>query len=249
MIAATIIAFRQDSMKEASADDFLVIAADAIMVRIKSSMQAVNIAHDVFFLENSLYEDNSVWQTVDELRKLGLAYDQDGAVWFKSTELGDEKDRVIVKKTGAPTYRLPDMAYHRNKLERGFDLIVDIFGADHAATAPQVLLGVKALGYDPSAVRTVIHQMVELVEGGASRRMSTRKGDFVELDELVDDVGPDAVRYFMLAQNPKTAMQFDLTLAGTQVDENAVYRMQNAYVRCAGIIRKTDERGLSDEGA
>ena len=249
MIAATIIAFRQDSMKEASADDFRVIAADAIMARIKSSMQAVNIAHDVFFLENSLYEDNSVWQTVDELRKLGLAYDQDGAVWFKSTELGDEKDRVIVKKTGAPTYRLPDMAYHRNKLERGFDLIVDIFGADHAATAPQVLLGIKALGYDPSAVRTIIHQMVNLVEGGEARRMSTRKGDFVELDELVDDVGADSIRYFMLAQNPNTAMEFDLELARTQGDENPVYRIQNAYVRCAGIIRKTDERGVTNVGA
>jgi arginyl-tRNA synthetase len=126
---------------------------------------------------------------------------------------------------------------------------VDIFGADHAATAPQVLLGVKALGYDPSSVRTVIHQMVELVEGGEARRMSTRKGDFVELDELVDDVGPDAVRYFMLAQNPNTAMEFDLTLARTQGDENPVYRIQNAHVRCAGIFRKTTERGITDEGA
>src|SRR5438477_5700630 len=117
-----------------------------------------------------------------------MAYTQEGSVWLKSSQLGDEKDRVIVKSTGAPTYRLPDMAYHRNKLERGFDLVVDIFGADHAATAPQVLLGVKALGYDPSVVRTIIHQMVKLVEGGVARRMSTRKGEFVELDELVDDV-------------------------------------------------------------
>ena len=249
MIAAVIYAFRGDSMKESSADEFRVIAAAAIMQRIKASMRSVNIVHDVFFLEYSLYEDNSVWQTVEELRKRGLAYDNDGAVWFKSTELGDEKDRVIVKKTGAPTYRLPDIAYHRNKLERGFDLIVDIFGADHAATAPQVLLGVKALGYDPSVVRTIIHQMVELVEGGEARRMSTRRGEFVELDELVDEVGADAVRYFMLAQSPNTRMSFDIDLARSQGDENPVYRIQNAHVRCAGIIRKTEERGLTDEGA
>jgi arginyl-tRNA synthetase len=249
MISATIIAFKGDTMRDAPAEEFRILAARAIMERIKSSMHRVNIFHDEFFLENSLYEDGSVWQTVEELRKRGMAYDKDGAVWFKSTELGDEKDRVIVKKTGDPTYRLPDMAYHRNKLERGFDLIVDIFGADHAATAPQVLLGVKALGYDPSAVRTIIHQMVELVEGGEARRMSTRRGDFVELDELIDDVGPDAVRYFMLAQNPNTSMEFDLSLARSQGDENPVYRIQNAHVRCAGIIRKTDERGLSDEGA
>ncbi|MEP7288858.1 MAG: arginine--tRNA ligase [Chloroflexota bacterium] len=249
MIAAMLIAFKGDTMRDAPVNDFRTLAATAIMERIKSSMRRVNIVHDNFFLENSLYEDNSVWQTVDELRKRDLAYDKDGAVWFKSTELGDEKDRVIVKTTGAPTYRLPDMAYHRNKLERGFDLVVDVFGADHAATAPQVLLGVKALGYDPSVVRTIIHQMVELVEGGEARRMSTRKGDFVELDELVDDVGPDAVRYFILAQNPNTGMVFDLELARTQGDENPVYRIQNAHVRCAGIIRKTDERGLTDEGA
>jgi arginyl-tRNA synthetase len=141
------------------------------------------------------------------------------------------------------------MAYHKNKLERGFDLIVDILGAAHAATAPQVLMGVKALGYDPSAVRTIIHQMVELMEGGELKRMSTRRGAFVELDELVDDVGADAVRYFMLAQNPNTSMVFDLDLATTQGDENPVYRIQNAHVRCAGIFRKATERDLTDEGA
>jgi arginyl-tRNA synthetase len=249
MIAATILAFKGDAMRDAPASEFRDIATRAIMERIKSSMRRVNIVHDVYFLENSLYEDGSVWDTVEALRKRGFAYDKDGAVWFKSTELGDEKDRVIVKRTGEPTYRLPDMAYHRNKLERGFDLVVDVFGADHAATAPQVLLGVKALGYDPAAVRTIIHQMIELVEGGEARRMSTRRGDFVELDELVDDVGPDAVRYFMLAQNPNSGMIFDLGLARSQGDENPVYRIQNAHVRCAGIFRKAAEQGLTDEGA
>jgi len=249
MIAASIIAFRGDSMRDASVDEFRQISAKAIIERIKASMRRVNIVHNMFFNESTLYTEGLVWETVEALRKRGYAYDQDGAVWFKSSELGDEKDRVIVKRTGDPTYRLPDMAYHRNKLDRGFDLVVDVFGADHAATAPQVLLGVRALGYDPSAVRTIIHQMVELVEAGEARRMSTRKGDFVELDELIDEVGADAVRYFMIAQSPNTAMSFDLDLAKSQGDENPVYRIQNAHVRCAGILRKTAERGLTDDGA
>jgi arginyl-tRNA synthetase len=249
MIAATIHGVHGDALKDAPMATFREIAAKALMERIKFSMKRVNIVHDEFFLEQSLYDTGAVSDTVQALRERGYAYDQDGAVWFKSTALGDEKDRVIVKTTGAPTYRLPDMAYHRNKLERGFDLVVDIFGADHAATAPQVLLGVKALGYDPSAVKTIIHQMIELVEGGEVKRMSTRRGAFVELDELIDDVGPDAVRYFMLAQNPNTAMNFDLDLAKSQSDENPLYRIQSAHVRCAGILRKTAEAGLTDDGA
>ena len=249
MIAATLIAAFGDTLKDAPIDRFRELAGKSISERQRYSMHRVNIVHDVFFNESSMYEDGSVWETVEALRKRGFAYDKDEAVWFKSTELGDEKDRVIVKKTGDPTYRLPDMAYHKNKLERGFDLIVDVFGADHAATAPQVLLGVRALGYDPSVVRTVIHQMIELVEGGEAKKMSTRRGDFVELDELIDDVGADAVRYFMLAQSANTAMAFDLGLARTQGDENPVYRIQNAHVRCAGIFRKTAEEGLTDDGA
>lgn len=249
MIAAMFVALYGDTKKDAPASEFGAVASQAIMARLKNSMRRVNIIHDVFFLEHSLIDDGSVWHTVDALRQRGYAYDQDSAVWFKSTALGDEKDRVIVRRNGEPTYRLPDMAYHKNKLERGFDLIVDVFGADHAATAPQVLLGVRALGYDPSMVRTIIHQMVELIEGGESKKMSTRRGDFIELDELVDDVGPDAVRYFMLAQNPNTAMSFDLDLARAQGDENPVYRIQNAHVRCAGIMRKTSAQGLTDQGA
>lgn len=249
MIAATLVAVHKDELRDAPISSFREVAAAACMERIKTSMRRVHIEHDVFFLENSLYEEGAVEETIQVLRDRGYAYEQDGALWFKSTALGDEKDRVIVKKTGEPTYRLPDMAYHKNKLDRGFDLIVDIFGADHAATAPQVLLGVKALGYDPAAVKTIIHQMVELVEGGEVRRMSTRRGDFIELDELIDDVGADAVRYFMLAQNPNTAMNFDLELARSQSDENPVFRIQSAHVRCAGILRKVAEAGLTDDGA
>ncbi len=249
MLAAALLALKGDSLRDAPLDDFRQFGARAIIERIKHSMHRVNIRHNSFFNESSLYTEGAVQETIEALRERGYAYEQDGAVFFKSSALGDEKDRVIVKRTGEPTYRLPDIAYHKNKLDRGFDLIVDVFGADHAATAPQVLLGVRALGYDPSVVRTIIHQMVELVEGGETRRMSTRRGDFVELDELLDDVGADAVRYFMLAQSPNTSMNFDLDLARSQGDENAVYRIQSAHVRCAGILRKAAEKGLTIEGA
>lgn len=249
MIAAVIMAEHDDTLKDAEGAVFMEIAAKAIMERIKTSMRRVNIHHNSFFLERSLLEDGEVWRTVEVLRERGYAYEQDGAVWFRSTAFGDEKDRVIVRRDGQPTYRLPDMAYHKNKLDRGYDLVVDIFGADHAATAPQVLLGVRALGYNPSVVRTIIHQMVELVEGGEARRMSTRRGDFIELDELIDDVGADAVRYFMLARSADAQMEFDLDLAKSQGDENPVYRIQIAHVRCWGIMRKAAERGLTDDGA
>jgi arginyl-tRNA synthetase len=155
---------------------------------------------------------------------------------------GSLKDRT-------PSAAQPDIAYHVNKLNRGFDLIIDIFGADHAAEAPQVKRALTALGYDPSPIHTLIHQFVTLFDGGATKRMSTRRGEYVTLDELIDDVGADAVRYFMLARSPDAHMEFDLALARAQGDENPVYRIQIAHVRCAGIMRKAAERGLTDNGA
>jgi arginyl-tRNA synthetase len=155
----------------------------------------------------------------------------------------------LVKGTGAPTYVTPDIAYHINKLERGFDRVVDIFGPDHAAQYPVVAAGLEAMGYDPSPVHVIIHQAVALVEGGEARRMSTRKGQFVTLDELVDDVGRDAVRYFILAYKPDAHMNFDLDRAKAQSDENPVYTIQYAHVRCAGVFRQAAEAGLTDDGA
>jgi len=248
-IAAALVAEHADSLADAEWQVFKTHAENAIFAHIRNSLRSVNIKFDVFFNENSLYEDKSVWKVVDDLRARDYAYDKDGAVWFAATKLNDEKDRVLIKSSGEPAYRLPDIAYHVNKLDRGFDLIVDIFGADHAAEAPQVKLALTALGYDPSHIQTLIHQFVTLLEGGAQKRMSTRRGEYVTLDELVDDVGADAVRYFMLARSPDAQMEFDLELARAQGDENPVYRIQIAHVRCAGILRKAAERGLTDDNA
>ena len=248
-LAAALVAEHNDTLAEAGWQVFKEQAERAIFAHLRSSLRRVNIKFDVFFNEHSLYEDGSVWQVVSDLRQRDAAYDQDGAVWFAASKYGDEKDRVLVKRTGEPAYRLPDIAYHVNKLGRGFDLIIDIFGADHAAEAPQVKRALTALGLDPTPIHVLIHQFVTLLEGGTQKRMSTRKGEYVTLDELVDDVGADAVRYFMLARSPDAQMEFDLELARAQGDDNPVYRIQIAHVRCAGILRKAAERGLTDAGA
>ena len=150
----------------------------------------------------------------------GLAYDSEGAVWFKATAVGLDQDRVIVKRTGEPTYRLPDIAYHREKFRRGFELVVDIFGADHIATIPDVLAGVKALGYDTDKVKVIIHQMVSFVDKDEVVKMSKRSAKVYTLDELIDEVGTDAVHYFFVMRSANTHLEFDVALAKEQSEQN-----------------------------
>jgi arginyl-tRNA synthetase len=218
----------------------------------KDSLKRVGIVFDVYYNEQSLYESGRVWEALETLQERGYVYEQDNAQWFKTTEFGDDKDRVLVKQSGEPTYRMPDIAYHYHKAQRGFDIVVDFFGPDHHATAPQVLMGVQALGYDPSFVQTVLHQIVNLYRGGQQVKMSTRAGTFVTLDELVDEVGADPIRYFMISRSGNSEILFDLDLAVEQSDKNPVYYIQNAHVRCAGIFRKWVDAGYgpdADEGA
>jgi arginyl-tRNA synthetase len=203
----------------------------------------MGVVHDVFFNEDSLYKSGNIEEVISEFRSKGLAYDQDGAVWLKTSALGLDQDRVIVKSTGEPTYRLPDIAYHREKFRRGFELIVDVFGADHIATIPDVLAGVKALGYDPEKVKVVIHQFVTLMRDGEQVKMSKRLANFVTLDELIDEVGSDAVRFFFLMRSTSSHLEFDLNLAKEQSDKNPVYYLQYAHARIASILRFAEEQG------
>jgi len=219
-------------------DTFAEYGRDRISAQQKASLARVGIVFNSYFREASLYETGKVWETLAALRDREYIYEQDGAQWFRSTAFGDEKDRVVVKAGGEPTYRLPDMAYHYDKAVRGFDLVIDIFGPDHHATAPQVLMGVRALGYSSDFVHTLLHQIVTLVRGGETVKMSTRRGQYVTLDELVDEVGADAIRYFMISRSANSPIDFDLNLAREQSDNNPVYYIQNAHVRCAGIFRK-----------
>jgi len=247
---------------------FKEYAEKIIFAWIRASLLRLGVKHDVFFNENSLYDDGSVWHTLEALRERGFIYadiawegappeeraqaEAQGArpaQWFRSTRLGDEKDRVLLKASGEPTYTLPDIAYHVNKLERGFDLLVNILGADHGTQYQTVRRGLEALGYDPAKLYVVIHQMVRIYRDGQLVRGSTRAGDLIPLDDVIDEVGPDPVRYFLLARSPSTDVEFDLNLAIAQNNENPVYYIQNAHVRCAGIFRMAAERGFADDGA
>lgn len=220
------------------------LAEGALFESIKNVLARMGVRFDVFYNEDSLYTSGKIKEVVEEFRKLGLAYDHEGAVWLKTTELGQEKDRVIIKSTGEPTYRLPDIAYHREKFRRGFELIVDIFGADHIATIPDVLAGIKALGYDPGNVKVVIHQFVTLLRDGEQVKMSKRAANFVTLDELIDWVGPDAVRFFFLMRSISSHLEFDIDLAKEQSEKNPVYYVQYAHARIASILRFAVTEGV-----
>ena len=237
-IAQEIHAAHGDALVDAPVEFFGDYAKDRIAESQKASLKRINIEFDVYFREQSLYESGKVDEVIAILEKNGYVYTQDGAKWFRSTEFGDDQDRVLVKETGEPTYRTPDMAYHLDKFQRGYDLVIDFFGPDHHATAPQVLMGVRALGYDTDFVQTILHQIISLVKDGRYVKMSTRRGTYITLDELVDEVGSDAIRYFMISRSGNSQIEFDMDLAVEQSDKNPVYYIQNAHVRCAGILRK-----------
>jgi arginyl-tRNA synthetase len=219
-------------------------AEKEIFIEIKSTLNRLGINHNIFFNENSLYEDGKINEVLTEFKKRDLSYEKDSAVWLKLLKLGNEQDKVIVKATGEPTYRLPDIAYHITKFKRNYDLMVDIFGSDHSATYPDVLAGVKSLGYDDTKVKVLIHQFVTITENGEIVKMSTRKANYITLDQLMDEVGADVVRYFFNMRNITSHMNFDLTLAKKQSEENPVFYLQYAHARISSIIRMVENENL-----
>ncbi len=229
---------------EADEAVFKAAAERAIFEDINATLLRLNIKMDTFFNEHTLYESGRVWDVVEALKKKELAYEAEGATWFKSSAFGKEKDTVLVKSTGEPTYRLPDIAYHADKFDRGFHKIVDIFGADHIATYPDVMNGIEVLGYDPDRVDVVIYQFVTLVRSGEQVKMSTRKATFVTLDELMDEVGDDVTRYFFLMRSPHTHLEFDLDLARETSNKNPVFYLQYGHARICSILRKAEEVGF-----
>jgi arginyl-tRNA synthetase len=231
-----------DLLKQQDSDIFKEKAEDLIFADIKNTLARLGIVFDVFYNERDLYDSGEIDQVIQFFKEKDLAYEKDGALWFRTTRFGQDQDRVIVKSTGEPTYRLPDIAYHRTKFERGFDLVVDIFGADHIATYPDVLAGIKALGYDENKIRVLIHQFVTLYQGQEKVKMSTRKANFVTLDELMDEVGADVTRWFFLMRSMESHLNFDLGLAKTQSDENPVYYNQYAHARICSILRNAEEK-------
>lgn len=244
-IARHLLASHGDALRnEPSKGIFKEKAEAEIFDDIKKTLERLGTEFDVFYNENTLYETGKVQEVIDELRRLGYAYDHEGAVWFRATSFQGDKDKVIVKSSGEPTYRLPDIAYHREKFRRGFELVVDILGADHIATYPDVLAGLKALGFDADKVKVLIHQFVTIVRNGEIVKMSTRKATFVTLDDLIDEVGPDVVRYFFLMRSHTSHLNFDLGLAKEQSEENPVYYLQYAHARISSILKYAEGEGV-----
>jgi arginyl-tRNA synthetase len=224
---------------------FKETAEKEIFEDIKNTLGFLNIKFNRFFNEDDLYNNNNINDLLEFFKRKNLSYEKDGATWLKFSELGQEIDKVIVKSTGEPTYRLPDIAYHKTKYERNYDLMVDIFGSDHNATYPDVLAGIEALGYDKNKVKVIIHQFVTITQKGEVVKMSTRKANFITLDELIDEVGADVVRYFFIMRNYSSHMNFDLDLAKKQSDENPVFYLKYAHARISSILRMTQEQDLN----
>ncbi len=259
-IARTIVQEQGDAWADEDWRPFKERAEAWLFEDIRHTLERMGIHFDVWFNEHDLYVSSAIMKTVEALRERGYAYDKDGAVWFKATAFGAEKDRVLIKSNGEPTYRLPDIAYHINKLERGFDRIVNIFGADHKDEYPDVIAGVRALGYDADRIQVVIHQFINLVRAGKQVRMSTRRANYVTLDDLLDAVtithpesgvtipGKDPVRFMLLTRSPDSPMNFDLDLVTQQTPENPVYYVQYAHARICSILRKAEEEGWQPSG-
>lgn len=231
-------------LTEKDVEIFTEEASLEIFEIIKTTLRRLGVFHDVYFNEKDLYRQGKIKEVLDELGKGGYLYEEEGATWFKATEFGAEKNRVIVKSTGEPTYRLPDIAYHREKIRRGFDLIVDIFGADHIATYPDVQSALQAMGFSTEHIHVLLHQFVTLTKNGEMVKMSTRKANFVTLDELIDIAGTDVVRYFYIMRSMDSHLNFDIELAQKQTDENPVYYLQYAHARMCNILRHSTEKDI-----
>jgi len=248
-IARSMITEAGDSFKDAEVTVFKDRAQQAIFADIDATLKRIGIGFDTYFNEHTLYEDGRIDEVVEALRGKNLVYEKEGATWFKTTEMGQEQDRVIIKSSGEPTYRLPDIAYHCDKFKRGYDWMVNVFGSDHIATVPDVMAGVRALGFDDSRITVVLYQFVTLLRDGKQVKMSTRKATFVTVDELVDEVGPDALRFFFLMRKPDNLIEFDLDLAKKQSQENPVFYVQYAHARLCSIEKQAVEQGMAVNSA
>ncbi len=212
-----------------------------IFANIENTLKNLGIKFDVFTKEGTFYKNGAIDNVLKILKEKNLSYEKDGAVWFKTSSLNKEEDKVLVKSSGEPTYRLPDIAYHADKVDRGFDLIVDIFGADHIDTYPDVILGLQCLDKKTDHIKVVIHQFVTIKKGGEIVKMSTRKANFITLDELKDELSSDIIRYFFIMRGASSHLDFDLDLAKDESEKNPVYYLQYANARISNLLKRYDK--------
>jgi arginyl-tRNA synthetase len=219
------------------------LGTEAMRGRIQATLERFRVTYDAWFSERAFHESGKVTDTIETLRRGGHVYESEGAIWLRTSEFGDDKDRVLVRSGGEPTYFAADVAYHREKLA-SVDRLINVLGADHHGYVGRMRAAIDALGADPGRFEAPIMQLVHVIEGGERTQMSKRKGEFVSLDELVDDIGVDATRFFMVQRSHDTTLDLDLELARRQSSENPVYYVQYAHARIASILRKAaDERG------
>jgi arginyl-tRNA synthetase len=246
----TIVADDRSVTGTANPDDLDAIQDFAVAYLRREQdldLKAFDVQFDVYFLESSLYSEGLVEQTVQQLIANNFTYEKDGALWLKTTEFGDDKDRVMRKKDGNYTYFLPDVAYHKNKFERGFARVINEQGADHHSTVTRVRAGIQALqiGIPDGFPEYVLHQMVLVMRGGVEVKLSKRAGSYVTLRDLIDEVGRDATRYFLVSRRADAQITFDIDLARSKNNDNPVYYIQYAHARVFGVLKKLAEQGLS----
>ncbi len=219
----------------------------ALMIdQVRATLERFGVVMDTWFSERTLVEKGDAETALAKLDAGGHTYRHEGALWLRTTDFGDDKDRVLIRSDGEPTYLMPDIAYHWDKLDRGFGRLIDVLGADHHGYVARLRASIEALGADPESFEALIMSLVHIVEDGQRAQMSKRSGDFVSLDDLIDDIGTDAARWFMLSRSHETTVDIDLVLARKQASENPVYYVQYAHARIASILRKAAAEGSSD---
>jgi arginyl-tRNA synthetase len=223
---------------------FKELAREEKLAQLREDLEAFGVTFDVWFSERTLHASGAIDDTCRQLKESGHMYERDGALWLKSTAYGDDKDRVVIRDNGVPTYLAADIAYHRDKFARGFDRVINIWGADHHGYISRVKAAVAALGYDPESLEVLILQMVNLYQHGELVKMSKRTGQGVTLSELIEEVGRDAARFFFIMRSTDSQLDFDLDLAKSRTNENPVFYIQYAHARIASIFRQAEEAGL-----
>ncbi|MGW8187722.1 MAG: arginine--tRNA ligase, partial [Desulfobacterales bacterium] len=221
-------------------------AAGDIMEGIREDLTLFGVSFDEWFSEQSLYDAGEVDRILAESRERGIIYEKDGALWFKTSDLGDEKDRVVVRRNGQTTYFASDIAYHNDKYRRGFQRVIDVWGADHHGYIPRMQAAIEACGHKRNQFQVILVQLVNLLRGGQPVAMSTRAGEFVTLRDVIDEVGKDAARFLFLTRHYESPLDFDLEVAKQQTNENPVYYVQYVHARISSIIRKAVDNGKAD---
>ena len=239
-IANSLVKEHNDNLLNESDDFFKNNAEKYIFNQIKNTLSKIGLKFNNYFNEKTLYDNKKIFDVVKKLKDKKLIYEKENATWFKATDIGMDSDRVLIKSTGEPTYRLPDMAYHVTKFERGYDLCVDVFGADHMDAYPDVLAAIGQLGFNKENVKVIIHQFISILEDDEIVKMSTRKGNFITLEKLIDDVGIDVVRYFFIMRSINSHLNFDLKLAKEKSDKNPIFYIQYAHARISTILNQNN---------